>query len=48
MALQLGCQSLLQSMEVLDRRFSLGRTELLAELEEALVAILTESVAAAG
>ncbi len=44
----LACQSILQSLEVLDRHFSLGKTERLAELEETMVAILIESVAAAG
>ena len=47
-ALQLGCQSLLQTLEVLDRYCSLERAERLAELEEARVAILTESAAAGG
>ncbi len=43
-ALQLGCQSLLQSLEVLDRHFSLGVTERLVELDQKIVNIQMESL----
>ena len=43
-ALQLGCQSLLQSLEVLDRHFSLGITERLVELNQKMVGIQLESL----
>lgn len=44
-ALQLGCQSLLQSLEVLDAHFSLGITERLAELNQEMTTILDEAMA---
>ncbi len=45
-ALQLACFSLLTSLQVLDRHFSLGRTERLAGLERVMMDILSASFAA--
>lgn len=47
-ALQLGCQSLLQSLEVLDRHFSLGKTERLIELNTSMVTMLTDALETGG
>ena len=47
LALQLGGQSLLQSLEVLDMHFSLGISDRLAELGQRMVTIQTEALAAA-
>jgi hypothetical protein len=46
-AMQLGSQSLMQTLEVLDMHFSLGITDRLAELGQRMVTIQTEALAAA-
>ena len=45
-ALRLGCQSLLQSLELLDHQFSLRITERLAELVEKMATVIDESLEA--
>ena len=45
-AMQLGCQSLLQSLEVLDSHFTLGVTERLGEMGRRMVTIMFDAVEA--
>lgn len=45
LALQTGCQSLLQSLEVLDMQFSLGIDRRLGELDQMMSTALAESIA---